>query len=247
MIDILIATAHQAGNRILDIYNDESLFKNIELKNDHSPLTLADKCSHEIIAKILETHFPDIPIISEEGQSTDYNIRKTWNRFWLVDPLDGTKEFIKRNGEFTVNIALIENNRPVAGVIQVPVSGEVYYADASGAYKISPGQPPKKLQVNNKTTGLIATGSRSHAGEGGDDFLSKYDIASFISAGSSLKFCYVAEGKADIYYRNVPTMEWDTAAGQVIVEKAGGSVSGLSYNKENLLNGNFCCFGFEVK
>jgi len=246
-INDIIKIAAQAGARILDVYHNETLFRdNIEKKEDNSPLTLADKRAHEYILEALTNLTPDIPVISEEAETESYEIRKEWNRFWLVDPLDGTKEFIKRNGEFTVNIALIEDGHPVLGVIQVPCSGTIYYADDSGAFKLENTLIPQSIQVNHKILDLISIASRSHRGESEVDFLAKFDITSSITAGSSLKFCYVAEGRADIYYREGHTMEWDTAAGQVIVEKAGGCVAPLQYNKPVLRNDTFCCYGFRM-
>jgi 3'(2'), 5'-bisphosphate nucleotidase len=246
-INDIIQIAAQAGSKIMEVYEDEALFKNnIERKDDNSPLTLADTRAHNYIFEALTKLTPDIPVISEEGESLDYEVRKNWTRFWLVDPLDGTKEFIKRNGEFTVNIALVEDGHPVLGVIQIPCSGTVYYADDSGAYKLENSLIPESIRVNGKILDLISIASRSHRGQTEVDFLSHFDVASSITAGSSLKFCYVAEGKADIYYREGHTMEWDTAAGQVIVEKAGGCVKPLQYNKEVLRNDTFCCYGFKI-
>jgi 3'(2'), 5'-bisphosphate nucleotidase len=247
-ISEIIKIAALAGSKILEVYNNEFLFKNnIEKKDDNSPLTLADKRSHDLIFEELTKLTPDIPIISEEGEadSFPYEKRRNWTRFWLVDPLDGTKEFIKRNGEFTVNIALIENGIPILGVIQIPCSGTVYYADNTGAYKLENTTVPQRIFVNNKKSGLISIASRSHRGESEMEFLNKFNITGSISAGSSIKFCYVAEGKADIYYREGHTMEWDTAAGQIIVEKAGGEVKPLQYNKPVLRNDTFCCYGFK--
>ena len=246
-VNDIIQIAAQAGSKILEVYHNESLFRNnIEKKDDNSPLTLADTRAHDYILEALTKLTPHIPVISEEGEAPDYETRKNWKCFWLVDPLDGTKEFIKRNGEFTVNIALIEDGVPVLGVIQVPCSGTIYYADDSGAYKLENTLIPQSIQVNHKILDLISIASRSHRGESEVDFLDKFNITSSITAGSSLKFCYVAEGKADIYYREGHTMEWDTAAGQVIVEKAGGRVVPLQYNKPVLRNDTFCCYGFKI-
>ncbi len=250
-LEAITSIAVEAGKKILEIYENEGDFSAItELKPDQSPLTLADKASHELIVKSLTRLFPDIPVLSEEGKHTDYGIRKNWRLFWLVDPLDGTKEFIKRNGEFTVNIALLQNNQPVMGVIYTPVTGELYFgSQRAGAFKQTPGQKPERIQVSRKNKQLIAVGSRSHADEAEKEILGQYDIYDTISVGSSLKFCLIAEGKADIYYRHGPTMEWDTAAGQALVEAAGGKVTGsagsiFTYNKPSLLNSSFLCQGF---
>jgi len=252
MIEELAEIAMLAGNEILRIYNDKSLSSTVDYKSDHSPLTLADEASNAVIVKALSKIYPEIPILSEEEKHTEYAVRKTWNKFWLVDPLDGTKEFIKRNGEFTVNIALIENGFPVLGIIYAPILDKLYIGDVTGsmAYLIDKKGVKIPLKVNNRSTERIAVGSRSHASEEEAELLKSYDVVETISIGSSLKFCMVAEGKADIYYRHGPTMEWDTAAGQAIVEAAGGTVQSMetnmrfSYNKENLLNGSFLVLGF---
>lgn len=250
-IESIKQIAIEAGRKILEIYEKYADLEAItERKADNSPLTLADQASHTIISERLMALYPQIPLLSEEGKHTAYEIRKEWDRFWLVDPLDGTKEFIKRNGEFTVNIALIEKNLPVLGVIYAPVWNLLYYGiHSQGAFKETPGQLPVRLQVNNKQNLLTAVGSRSHADPAEAEVLNKYDISGTTSIGSSLKFCLIAEGKADIYYRHGPTMEWDTAAGQAIVAAAGGQVQDASgniftYNKPSLLNSSFLCQGF---
>lgn len=251
-IDLIKKIAVQAGNAILKIYYDEGLSQEIEHKADNSPLTLADMASNQVIVDGLRNNFPEIPILSEEGRHISFSEREAWNRFWLVDPLDGTKEFIKRNGEFTVNIALIEDGYPVLGIIYAPVPDTIYVGDVirHECYKITGEGISRSLQVNHKNGGRIAVGSRSHASQEEADLLVQFDVNETISVGSSLKFCMVAEGKADIYYRHGPTMEWDTAAGQAIVEAAGGTVQSMptgnrfSYNKENLLNGSFLVKGF---
>ncbi len=246
--DISIA----AGNEILKIYNDESLSKETEQKSDNSPLTLADKASNKLIVAALKENFPDIPILSEEEKNAEFTSRKNWKKFWLVDPLDGTKEFIKRNDEFTVNIALIENGYPTFGIIYAPVLDTLYIGDVSKskAIKIDSGRKELPIIINKKSNSRTAVGSRSHSSEKELELLKKYDVIETISVGSSLKFCMVAEGKADIYFRHGPTMEWDTGAGQAIVEAAGGEVINFSskkrfsYNKENLLNESFLVLGF---
>lgn len=249
-INQLVGLAKEAGLKIMEIYNDPKTAAAVDYKADDSPLTLADKASHIVIEKHLKEWYPDIPIISEEGRQLTYEERKDFDRFWLVDPLDGTKEFINRNGEFTVNIALIEGGIPVAGFIYAPVLDTCYYGvTGGGAYKTSQGEKIR-LTVNEKSTKRIAVRSKSHAAPEEEEVLAKYDVTDSISVGSSLKFCMVAEGKADIYYRHGPTMEWDTAAGQAVLECAGGKVlqqtgpKRFHYNKENLLNSSFLCLGF---
>lgn len=248
-IRYLIDTAVKAGEEILTVYNNQSLFNAVDYKADDSPLTIADQRSHLLIEARLKSRFPHTPILSEEGSITAYGERKAWTQCWLVDPLDGTKEFIKRNGEFTVNIALIDQHRPVFGVIYVPEKGTLYWGGpATGAYKQEKGGEAIQIRVNKKEKDLTAIRSRSHTGEEDDVVLEKYPITDFVSSGSSIKFCMVADGTADLYYRGRPTMEWDTAAGQAIVEGAGGKVLmgevPMHYNRENLLNGSFLCKGF---
>lgn len=252
-VNTLKEIAVDAGKEILKIYNDSDFSKVVDFKADNSPLTLADEASHEVIIAALQKEYPDIPAISEEGKNISYEVRKSWEYFWLIDPLDGTKEFIKRNGQFTVNIALIHQHTPVVGIIYTPVTGELYFASKEGyvediqpgAYKQACSQDPFRLQVQRRTENLIAVRSSSHASEEEEKVLAGYGVTQSISKGSSLKFCMVAEGKADIYYRHGPTMEWDTAAGQALVECAGGYVyqgtsrTPFSYNKESLLNGSF--------
>ena len=251
-IELLKNIAITAGNEILNIYNDESLSQQVDYKSDKSPLTLADKASNAVIVKFLKRNYPDIPIISEEEKHVEYAERKNWDRFWLVDPLDGTKEFIKRNGEFTVNIALIEGGFPTFGIIYAPILEKLYVGDVTHkkAFIIDVNELEKPLIVNQKLKDRIAVGSRSHSSTEEKEMLKRYDVVETISVGSSLKFCMLAEGKADIYYRHGPTMEWDTGAGQAIVEAAGGTVESMetknrfNYNKESLLNGSFLVLGF---
>ena len=273
---VSIHAAIEAGNAILQVYRSSDF--GVEQKADKSPLTLADRNAHDVIMQHLSKF--DIPVLSEEGKSIPYDERNKWDTFWLVDPLDGTKEFIKRNGEFTVNIAKICNNKPVAGVVLVPDKNILYFASSKmGSYRADlsqigdwlnskiggPGRSANlsdstaaeivteltgnstKLPINQSTNRLYTiAGSRSHASPELEAFVEEkrkqYGEVEFISAGSSLKLCLVAEGRADIYPRTGPTMEWDTAAGQAIVENAGGKVlqydttEPLEYNKENLLN-----------
>ncbi len=244
--------ALDAGKEILKIYYHDDFSKVVDFKADSSPLTLADRQAHQTIAAALQQHYPDIPLISEEGKEIAYEARKNWEYCWLVDPLDGTKEFIKRNGQFTVNIALIHRNAPVAGVIYAPVTDELYLAAQAGyvadmepgAYKQQAMQEPVRIRVRHQT-GLTAVRSSSHASPEEEEVLKAYGVTESIARGSSLKFCMIAEGKADLYYRHGPTMEWDTAAGQALVECAGGKVyQGTSrtpfvYNKLSLLNESF--------
>lgn len=241
--------ALDAGNAIMNIYDDANLSSVVDHKADDSPLTLADQASHKVIQAGLETIEPKFPILSEEGKSISYEERKIWDTFWLVDPLDGTKEFIKRNGQFTVNIALIKDGYPIMGVIYVPAQEVFYVGSELGAFKTENGKE-QPITVNNSKDNRVAVRSASHASPEEDELLNQYKVTESISKGSSLKFCMVAEGKADIYYRHGPTMEWDTAAGQAVLEAAGGSVSRIDsdqrfyYNRENLLNPSFLCKGF---
>ncbi|MTI21594.1 3'(2'),5'-bisphosphate nucleotidase [Fulvivirga sp. RKSG066] len=246
----ILDITRDAGKAILKVYQKADFSDVVSYKDDNSPLTLADEAAHKVIVSKLSELYPDIPIISEEGKDIDYNVRKDYDMFWLVDPLDGTKEFINRNGEFTVNIALIDNGKPVAGFIYTPVLDTYYYGiKGESAYKITKGEE-ESISVNNKDKERVAVRSKSHASPEEEDVLEKYNAVDSISVGSSLKFCMVAEGKADIYYRHGPTMEWDTAAGQAILEAAGGVVlkntgpEPFTYNKENLLNSSFLGLGF---
>jgi 3'(2'), 5'-bisphosphate nucleotidase len=245
-IDKIIQIAREAGKAILEIYHTDFTIEN---KSDHSPLTEADKVAHEIIDEGLRRLYPEIPILSEEGKDILYEERSKWEQFWLVDPLDGTKEFIKKNGEFTVNIALIENNQPVLGVVYLPVTDEIFYSTKEkGAFKRNKDQLIE-LKVSEISKGelLILVESRSHPSEDlvilKDKLQKDYELSS-LQRGSSLKICAVAEGIADLYPRLGPTMEWDTAAGQAVVEGAGGIVvdlngNSLQYNKESLKNDSF--------
>ena len=236
----IIAIAKDAGDAIMEIYNKDFT---VEYKNDKSPLTEADLKSNEMICKALNELYPSIPILSEENKAVPYTERKDWEYFWLIDPIDGTKEFIKKNGEFTVNIALIQNDTPVLGVVYAPVLDEMYYAKkGDGAFKNA-----KKLPLlinNNPKESLSVVASKSHLSEETQAFIDKLDtkIIEQVSKGSSLKLCMVAEGIADIYPRLAPTMEWDTGAAHAIVLEAGKEVvqfengEAVVYNKENLLN-----------
>ena len=239
-IELLNQIVYKAGRKILDIY--DTSFK-VEIKSDNSPLTLADKASHSIIEDGLNKHFPELPILSEEGVKISYSERKKWDTFWLIDPLDGTKEFIKKNGEFTVNVALIHNNYPVFGSVYAPYLDELFWGhEQIGAFKINDEKIEKKIKVNSNSKNKRIVISRSHPNENVINFISEYENHELIRMGSSLKLCCIADGKADIYPRLGPTSEWDIAASQCIVEQAGGTVleyhtnQRLSYNKENILN-----------
>lgn len=244
MLDQIIKTAKKAGEAILDYYSEDI---EVVKKNDDSPLTKADLAAHKIIVNALKQNDPDTPVISEESGVPDYEERREWTRFWIVDPLDGTKEFIKKNDEFTVNIALIDGGKPVMGVVYIPAADVTYFASREkGAFKQFGNETPKRIfsQPVSKDEPLKAVQSRSH----GSDSLIKdlaqkgINIHETIPAGSSLKFCLVAEGKADIYPRMGPTMEWDVAAGDCVFRysaKEGEHVSPLTYNKPDLKNGSF--------
>jgi 3'(2'), 5'-bisphosphate nucleotidase len=242
LLQPVIALARRAGEEIVRIY-DQGF--SVEQKADKSPLTEADMASHEVIERGLRELTPEWPVLSEESAAIPFAERAKWNRYWLVDPLDGTREFVKRNGEFTVNHA------PVMGVIVVPVTGLCYYACAGGGafrQERSDGPRPIRTRVLD-TRHIVVAGSRSHAGDRLGGFLSRLPEYELVSMGSSLKSCLVAEGKADVYPRLGPTSEWDTAAAHCIVEEAGGRVTDtamrpLRYNtKESLLNPDFFVSG----
>lgn len=246
-LDDVRSIAVDAGRQILAVYEREY---SVTHKKDNSPLTEADRVAHDLIEARLGKLMPPIPVLSEESAAADYAARAEWQRFWLVDPLDGTKEFISRTGEFTVNIALIENGRPVLGVVHVPVRDETYWAcRGRGASRQVGNKGTERISARRFDGGTATVvASRSHGNKETADFLEslgKYDVASM---GSSLKFCLVAAGTADVYPRLGPTMEWDTAAAQCVVEEAGGRVTDLdgrplSYNKTDLHNPWFIVSG----
>ncbi len=247
MMQALLDIVWQAGEKILDVYETE--FQVME-KSDQSPLTRADLAAHHTIVKCLHELAPGIPVLSEEAADIPFDERREWKRYWLVDPLDGTKEFVKRNGEFTVNIALIENGAPKIGVVHVPVTGVSYYGKVGeGAFRQGKGALPVAISVREAPPVLTVVGSRSHASAALESYLQRLGEHDLVSMGSSLKFCLVAEGAADIYPRLGLTSEWDTAAAQAVVEAAGGQVTDtqmkpLRYNqKESLLNPHFFVFG----
>ena len=267
---VLLLNAMQAallaGDEIMAVYDTDF---SVDYKEDASPLTQADTRSHELIMKQLEAF--DIPVLSEEGRDIPFARRRAWQRLWIVDPLDGTKEFVKRRGEFTVNIALVENGLTLMGIIYVPVKKTLYFGERRiGSFKLADesalsnlrrkapwaldmallanitGKSRKLPAPPDRPSGLAIVGSRSHGGEALQEYVEtkrrEVGEVDFVSAGSSLKFCLVAEGIADIYPRLGPTMEWDTAAGQAIAENSGAVVleyesrKPLAYNRENLLN-----------
>jgi 3'(2'), 5'-bisphosphate nucleotidase len=274
-----LRAARAAGDAILAVYRGEF---DVEYKEDHSPLTVADRRAHTVIKECLAGHerLKGIPLLSEEGRSIPYEVRSRWDHFWLVDPLDGTKEFVKRLDEFTVNIALIQAGKPILGVVLVPAKDLLYYSSQGlGSYKVKrpDGVPdldgglakasardalvralldasdrlPLRRAGCKENDLLTVIGSRSHGTEALGEFVQKaeqrFGEVALISAGSALKFALVAEGNADVYPRFGPTMEWDTAAGQCLVEQSGGTVVELDaqiplvYNKRELLNPYFIC------
>lgn len=252
LLDIAIEAALKAGDAILEVYRNEKI--EAVLKEDKSPLTLADTNAHKLISELLKKS--DIPVLSEEGRNIPFSERKSWQTLWIVDPLDGTKEFINRNGDFTVNIALVQNNIPVLGVVYVPVHGMFYYGmKGKGAFRSEVPGAKSVNDVFSKSVNIplakterpyTAVASRSHMNDETTKFIENLNVekgtVNCISRGSALKICMVAEGTADIYPRFGPTMEWDTAAGHAVAVEAGcqftqgDGVSPVVYNKENLLN-----------
>lgn len=243
----LVEIAKLAGEAILAVYQRDF---SVEQKADQSPLTEADLAAHRLIVAALQRLTPDIPVLSEESADIPYATRRQWVRYWLVDPLDGTREFIRRNGEFTVNIALIEQGKPRQGVVYAPVTGDCYFADmAQGAWKTDADGTTRPIQVSKPSQRpMRVVASRSHAGDSLKGLLEKIGEHTLISIGSSLKLCLIAEGAADFYPRLGPTSEWDTAAAQAVIEAAGGRLTDLQlkplvYNqKETLLNPYFLVF-----
>ena len=255
-LPIAIQAAYEGGLEILEVYGSDFA---VEVKDDKSPLTLADKNAHKRIMRYLEK--TNLPILSEEGKTIPFSERSEWKKFWMVDPLDGTKEFVKRNGEFTVNIALIENGKSTYGVIFVPVKGQLFFGGVGlGAYLVENFQGETfdieklksrgaRLPVKSDSNGYTAVGSRSHMSPETEAFFdelrAEHGEIDVVSMGSSLKICLVAQGRADIYPRFAPTMEWDTAAGHGIAKGAGKNIidhktgEEMAYNKENLLNNWF--------
>jgi 3'(2'), 5'-bisphosphate nucleotidase len=247
LLPIAIKAAEEACKVILEVYDSNNF--ETERKEDNSPLTLADRRSHDVIEAILKT--TGLPVLSEEGKDIPHEARRNWARFWMVDPLDGTKEFLKRNGEFTVNIALIEGNTPVLGVVALPVTGDLYYGMMGrGAHLRSKGsliRLKERTPADLTQKGLRVVASRSHMNDATRAYIDKLNDPILISAGSSLKFMALAKGDADLYPRYVPCMEWDTAAADVIVSEVGlktvdaETLQPLMYNKQTLLNPYFIC------
>ena len=233
-LNIAKEAAKKAGDKILQIYGNEF---SVSYKEDKSPLTIADQKANDIIESYLIK--TNIPILSEEGKLTEYKDRKNWKLLWIVDPLDGTKEFVKRNGEFTVNIALVKNGKPILGVIFVPVKGWLYYGSSTGSFR-EIDKKKVKLPLENKSINFKVVGSRSHQSpetkEYFEDLKKRKKNVEIVSMGSSLKICLVAEGSADVYPRFAPTMEWDTAAGHAIANHAGKKLIDLDTKKEMTYN-----------
>ncbi|MEO6330397.1 MAG: 3'(2'),5'-bisphosphate nucleotidase CysQ [Ginsengibacter sp.] len=253
LLEVAKRAALKAGKAILEIYASGDF--GVEMKSDHSPLTLADKAAHAIISSHLEE--TGLPLLSEEGSSINYEERKSWNYFWLIDPLDGTKEFIKRTGEFTVNIALMHSHTPVAGVIYAPYIDFLYFgSEETGVYKIEKSKQIQLSFLSKKRTieelqqkeQITIVASKSHMNQETSAFINQFRNAKLSSMGSSLKLMLLAEGVADIYPRLAPTMEWDTAAGHALLRSLNMGVyqtdlhTELLYNKEDLLNPSFIAF-----
>lgn len=248
LIEPVAALTTAAGRAILEVYATDF---EVETKSDDSPLTRADLASHHTLVAGLRELTPDTPIVSEEGGLPEFAERSAWPRYWLIDPLDGTKEFVNRNGEFTVNVALIDAHRPVFGVVHAPVQDKTYVGcTGHGAELRFADGAPRPIRVAGRSSDPVrVVGSRSHRGASLDAFLERVGETDLVPMGSSLKFCVVAEGLADVYPRLGPTSEWDTAAAQAVVEQAGGRVlrldgKPLSYNeKEDILNPYFVVAG----
>ncbi|HYG37752.1 MAG TPA: 3'(2'),5'-bisphosphate nucleotidase CysQ [Cytophagales bacterium] len=248
-LEVALQAALDAGKAILEIYTAHYIA--VELKEDKSPLTLADKAAHSIIVNYLKN--TPFPVLSEEGKDVPFKDREKWDLFWMVDPLDGTKEFINRNGEFTVNIALINKQESILGVVYCPVTDKMYWGTkGKGSYVTEKGGVRTILKTSKKSeqeAGIRVLGSRHHLDTRTFEYIKILNQPEFLSMGSSLKFMAIAEDKADIYPRFAPTMEWDTAAAQIILEEAGGSVISvetnkkLNYNKPSLLNTFFIAKG----
>jgi len=242
------ALCEHAGAAIMDVYSTDFT---VEKKDDESPLTAADMAAHHALVDGLRELTPDLPVLSEESAQLPFDVRRAWTTYWLIDPLDGTREFVKRNGEFTVNVALIDAQRPVLGVVHVPVTNVTYFAaSGNGAFRVAPGEAPQPIHTRLRGAGpLRVAGSRSHGSATLEAFLGRIGEHDIVRIGSSLKSCLVAAGEADIYARLGPTSEWDTAAAQCVVETAGGRVTDtqmqpLRYNtKASLLNPHFFVSG----
>lgn len=246
LAESLMATVERAGAAIMRIY--DAGFR-VQHKEDDSPLTAADLESQRLIIEGLERITPGIPILAEESAAAPWAERRTWRELWVVDPLDGTREFVKRNGEFTVNIALVVEHEPLLGIVAAPARGVIYWGIAGmGAYRRRQGEEARRITASAPQRPLRVVGSRSHPSEQTAAYLSRLGPHVMEGIGSSLKFCLLAEGKADLYPRFGPTSEWDTAAGQAVLEAAGGHVTRMDghrmrYNcRDSLLNGDFVAF-----
>jgi 3'(2'), 5'-bisphosphate nucleotidase len=246
LADALLPIAASAGAAIMKVYDGAFT---VERKDDNSPLTLADLESQRIIVESLRRLTPDIPVLSEESAQAPWSVRQSWRELWVVDPLDGTREFVKRNGEFTVNIALVSEHEPVLGVVGAPAQDITYWGAAGiGAFRRDENGAVSPIRVSPPATPLRVVGSRSHMSPETAAYLAGFPAHEMAGVGSSLKFCLVAEGKAELYPRFGPTSEWDTAAGQALLEAAGGHVTRmdghrLRYNcRESLINGDFVAY-----
>lgn len=258
-IQKVVDTAYQAGDAILNIYRTDDF--GVEAKSDDSPLTLADRAAHNVILEGLQ--HTGIPVLSEEGRSIPLDERKAWGMYWLIDPLDGTKEFIKKNGEFTVNIALIKNNIPVFGVVYAPVLDKMYFGGTAIGSSFLIHEKGEKQELPQASEGSVSNllkqrackiiASRSHQNQATVDFIEQFDAPELVSMGSSLKFMQLAENKADVYPRFAPTMEWDTGAADAVLQGVGRHVfqvtehgepkqDQVQYNKENLINPYFIAY-----
>lgn len=248
LLQLAIKAADDAAKAVYEIYKSGNF--NVKLKNDQSPLTKADKEAHRIIKDTLKK--APFPILSEEGKNTVYETRKNWENYWLIDPLDGTKEFIRKNGDFTINIALMHKNKPVLGVVKSPVYQKTYYAIKGQGTYLEEKDKTRKIQCSSPSPGgrIRIVASRVHLNEQTRSFIEQFKNPEVIIMGSSLKFMLIAEGKADIYPRMALCMEWDTAASQIILEEAGGKVlewknnRSLEYNKPDLANPFFIAYGY---
>jgi 3'(2'), 5'-bisphosphate nucleotidase len=242
----VLKIADSAGEKVMGIYRTD--FK-VDFKADESPITAADMASHHVIIEGLRELTPDIPVLSEEGANIPWEVRGQWHRFWLIDPIDGTKEFTRRTDEFTVNIALIEDGEPVLGVVTAPALKEAYWgAKGEGAYKRDSAGEVHRITVAEPNGPVRVVASKSHLNDDTRAFIENFESHELVQAGSSLKFCRIAEGSADIYPRLGPTCEWDTGAAHAVLTAAGGKVETmegerLKYGKEDVLNPFFVASG----
>lgn len=246
LLDKVLEIADSASRKVMEIYRTDF---EVQTKEDNSPITAADLASHHVIVDGLRALTPEIPILSEESANAPWTERKNWTRFWLVDPIDGTKDFTNRTGEFTVNIALIENGEPVMGVVTAPALDEAYWGiKGLGAWKRDADGNTRKLEVVDPPKAVRAVASKNHMNDETRAFIEQLGEHELVQAGSSLKFCRIAEGQADIYPRLGPTCEWDTGAAHAVLSAAGGKVNQLdgtplAYGKEDVLNPYFIASG----